>query len=176
VDESDVHLNPQLTKVWTMRGERFRVPSAGINEKVHIFGGLNYSTGHTTHIVTHRKRALEFCQFLGKLFHKYGDHSLVLVMDNASYHKSKAVQDLLAKHKDRAHVFWLPKYSPELNYIDALWGYIKRTALNNHFFGNIPSLEKAIHRSFRSLNRKTRSALHISFTLNTLTNELRKTA
>ena len=176
MDESDVHLNPQLTKVWTMRGERFRVPSAGINKKVHIFGGLNYRTGRTTHIVTYRKRAVEFCQFIEELLHQYANDRLVLVMDNASYHKTKAVQDLLAKHKDRAQVFWLPKYSPELNYMDALWGYIKRTALNNHFFGNTQSLEKAIHRSFRSLNRKTRSALHISFTVNSLNNELYKTA
>ena len=173
IDESDIHLNPQLTKVWTVRGERVRVPAAGINRKVHVFGSLNYRTGRTTHIVRSRKRSVEFCEFLRDLLDRYGEGRLVLAMDNASYHKTKAVADLLAEHSDRVEAFWLPKYSPELNYVDGLWGYVKKTALNNHFFGEVGSLERAIHEAFRALNRKTRSPLDLSFNLK---NELRKSA
>lgn len=168
-----MHLNPQLTKVWTVRGERVRVPAAGINRKVHVFGSLNYRTGRTTHLLRFRKRGVEFCEFLRDLFGRYRDGRFVLAMDNASYHKTKAVANLLAEHSDRVEPFWLPKYSPELNYVDGLWGYVKKTALNNHFFGDVGSLERAIHGTFRALNRKTRSALDMSFSLK---KELRKSA
>jgi transposase len=173
VDESDIHLNPQLTKVWMVRGERVRVPAAGINRKVHVFGSLNYRTGRTTHIVRSRKRGVEFCEFLRHLFGRYRGKRLVLAMDNASYHKTKAVAELLSEHSDRVEPFWLPTYSPELNYVDGLWGYVKKTALNNHFFGDVGSLEHAIHSTFRALNRKTRSPLDMSFTLK---KDLRKSA
>ena len=62
---------------------------------------------------------------------------------------------------------WLPTYLLELNYVDGLWGHIKRTALNNHFFVDLSSLEGAIHATFRALNRNTRSPLDMLLNLNT---------
>jgi transposase len=41
---------------------------------------------------------------------------------NASYHCTKAVLTLLEDHSDHVFVVWLPKYSPELNLIEGLWG------------------------------------------------------
>jgi len=49
----------------------------------------------------------------------------VLVIDNASYHRTKAVRELLVDHSDHVFVIWLPPYSPELNLIEGLWGYLK---------------------------------------------------
>jgi transposase len=48
----------------------------------------------------------------------------VIVLDNASYHKSQALKDLFAKHN--CTLMFLPPYSPELNPIENLWGTIKQ--------------------------------------------------
>ena len=100
-------------------------------------------------------------------------HRLVLVIDNASYHKTKAVRALLADHRDHVFVVWLPSYSPELNLIEGLWGYLKRSALSNYFFGDIESLEAAVHEAFTELQQHPETALSLAYTTN---HNSRKTA
>lgn len=49
--------------------------------------------------------------------------SSVLIMDNATFHKGKRLQELIrcADH----YIVWLPKYSPDLNPIENMWSRVK---------------------------------------------------
>lgn len=78
---------------------------------------------------------------------------------------------LLDDHPDHVFVIWLPKYSPELNLIEGLRGYLKRSALNNYFYGTVESLEAAIHEAFGELQQHPETALSLGYNTN-----LRKTA
>ncbi len=50
----------------------------------------------------------------------------VVVVDNASVHTSAAFQEEIPKWEKRGlSIFYLPKYSPELNLIEILWRFIK---------------------------------------------------
>ncbi|WP_227518984.1 transposase [Acinetobacter sp. ANC 4973] len=53
----------------------------------------------------------------------------VLIMDNATFHKGKRLQDLIrcAGH----YIVWLPKYSPDLNPIEKMWSRVK--SIRNKF-------------------------------------------
>jgi transposase len=101
------------------------------------------------------------------------ERRVVLVIDNASYHRTRAVLTLLDDHADHVLTVWLPRYSPELNLIEGLWGYLKRSALNNYFYGDIGSLEDAIHAAFAELQQRPQTALSLAY--RTAPN-LRKTA
>jgi transposase len=57
---------------------------------------------------------------------------------------------------------WLPRYSPEPNLIEGLWGYLKRSALNNYFYGTIESLEAAIHVALKEFQRHSETALSLA--------------
>jgi transposase len=48
----------------------------------------------------------------------------VIILDNASYHKSQILKDLFTKYN--CTLMFLPPYSPELNPIENLWGTIKQ--------------------------------------------------
>ena len=48
----------------------------------------------------------------------------IIILDNASYHKSTHLQKLFLKHK--ISIVYLPPYSPDLNPIENLWGTIKQ--------------------------------------------------
>lgn len=50
----------------------------------------------------------------------------VLVIDNASIHTSEAFENKKDGWKKKGlEVFYLPKYSPELNKIELLWKFMK---------------------------------------------------
>ena len=54
----------------------------------------------------------------------------IIIVDNASVHKSKELKELFRLHD--VILEFLPPYSPELNPIEKLWGLLKRT-LRNYF-------------------------------------------
>ncbi|MBI3098774.1 MAG: transposase, partial [Planctomycetes bacterium] len=64
---------------------------------------------------------------------------------------------------DHVLVLWLPKYSPQLNAIEGLWGYLKRSALNNYFFGDVPSLQAAMVGAFNVLNQNPKTTLSLAY-------------
>ena len=47
----------------------------------------------------------------------------VLIMDNASFHKSKSLAELVQQAGH--YIVWLPKYSPDLNPIEKMWARVK---------------------------------------------------
>jgi len=51
-----------------------------------------------------------------------------LILDNASWHKSPKVLELLARKKCK--VLFLPPYSPDLNPIEQYWGWMKKVIVN----------------------------------------------
>ena len=149
------------------------VPAAGTNRKLCVYGSLNFRTGQTHYLVHPRKNAQQFAEFLRQLLEVNAARRLVLVLDNASYHRTAEVLDLLTDHEDHVLVVWLPKYSPELNLIEGLWGYLKRSALNNYFYGDLVSLEKAIDAALAELQQHPETALSLAYGT---TKNLRKTA
>lgn len=147
------------------------IPAAGTNKRLCIYGALNYRTGQSHYMVHAKKNSQQFFEFLRHLIEFHSERRLVLVLDNASYHKTRAIRALLDDHHDHVFVVWMPPYSPELNLIEGLWGYLKRSALNNYFFGDIESLDAAIHETFTELQQHPETALSLAYNTN-----LRQTA
>jgi transposase len=58
--------------------------------------------------------AVVFIDFLGKLLCS-ARRKIFLIVDNLKVHDAKAVDEWVAKHKDQIELFYLPRYSPELN-------------------------------------------------------------
>lgn len=55
----------------------------------------------------------------------------VIVLDNASIHKSKIIQNQLKFWKSRGlYIFYLPPYSPHLNIAETLWRKIKKEQID----------------------------------------------
>lgn len=53
----------------------------------------------------------------------------VIVLDNATFHKSDYLKEIAAKND--IELLFLPLYSPELNPIEKLWANLKRFWRNN---------------------------------------------
>lgn len=65
---------------------------------------------------------VEFLDNFSLKLHK----STVIVLDNASVHNSKCIKERLEYWQNRGlYIFYLPKYSPQLNIIERLWRELK---------------------------------------------------
>lgn len=142
------------------------VPAAGTDQKLCMYGSLNSASGQVYYMVHAKKNSQQFVEFLRQLLNTNRRRFLILVLDNASYHTTPEILDVLTEHEDHTFVVWLPKYSPELNAIEGLWGYLKRSALNNYFYGDIESLEAAVHAAFKELQQHPETALSLAYKTN----------
>ncbi|OTG95375.1 transposase [Acinetobacter sp. ANC 4654] len=50
--------------------------------------------------------------------------NIVVIMDNATFHKRSGTQELLENYGHQ--ILWLPPYSPDLNPIEKMWAWVKR--------------------------------------------------
>jgi len=132
-----------------------KVPSAGQNRRVPVFGALDAMTGEVTTLITNRKRSAEFLDFLNWLLEDiYADREhIYLFLDNCSIHHTKAVQAFFQTNRDRLTVIWNATYTPNLNLIERFWGHLKNSAIHNYYFETVENLEDAIIKAVNTLNR-----------------------
>ena len=105
-----------------------------------------------------KKNAVSFCLFIEHLMATVPDDKpLVLVMDNASYHKSGLSRAMLAYFEDRSLTVWLPPYCSDLNPIERYWRHLKEKACANRLFKTIEELVDSVDKVLTLQNDVTRS-------------------
>ena len=147
-DECDVHLLPVLRAMWMRKGQQVRVPTPGTNRKRSIFGAFELGSGNWTYVTTERKRAVEFIVFLEQVLSTYPGKHILIVLDNASIHKAKVVEQWLKEHPPM-ELLYLPTYSGHTeNPVEKVWWRLKGHVAANRLHGSIDSLVAAVHDFF----------------------------
>lgn len=82
------------------------------------------------------------CELLRKLAAAGMVGPITVVLDNARYQRNKVVQALAAELGIR--LLYLPSYSPNLNLIERLWGFVKRRSVYGKYHANFASFRAAI--------------------------------
>lgn len=121
-------------------GQQKRIPATkpGIKQKRHVFGGYDWVNDIITWTVAETKNSSHFIHFLEHLLvTQYPTGRVVLVMDNAAYHKSAPSLAALSLFEHRVLVIWLPTYCSELNPIERYWRHLKDRACANKLQDNI---------------------------------------
>jgi transposase len=127
------------------RGQRKRIAVPGTPQFVHVFGAYNWRTGEVIHQMQRRKNSDYFIEFIEHIMTTLPQQQkVVLVLDNASYHRSQASLAALALFEERLRVVWLPKYCPFLNPIERFWLHLKSLAAANHLHHDLDDLSRAI--------------------------------
>ena len=148
------------------RGQQRRIAATrpGAKQKRHIFGGYNWLEDTITWTTARTKNSATFISFLEELLVKqYPKRRVVLVMDNAAYHKSASALAALSLFEHRVMIFWLPPYCSELNPIELFWRYLKDHACANKLQDNIEEVVKAAEKIMIAQNGQTLdSNFHVS--------------
>lgn len=82
---------------------------------------------------------------------------VVLVLDNASIHRAKAVREKQAEWKKQGlRLLFLPPYCPHLNRIELLWKQIKYRWLAPHDYIDFPTLSQSVTDILKNVGTKYR--------------------
>lgn len=138
-DESGFCLVPYIPYAWQEQGETLSIPS-GHSKRLNVLGFMNKRNELEAYTIEGSVDSAvvihffnEFCQTI--------EGPTVVVVDNASIHRSEVFQEELPKWEQQGLlVFYLPEYSPELNLIEILWRFIKYEWIEFWAYDNFASL------------------------------------
>ena len=156
MDETTLNLDPPLRACWMKQGCQKRIPATqpGSRQKAHIFGAYDWLEDTIAWTTAERKNSSYFIEFLDHLLvDTYPHDPVILVMDNASYHKSAAAMAALSLFEHRVLVIRLPAYCSELNPIERFWRHLKDRACANKLQDDISDVLKAAERVMMEQNQ-----------------------
>jgi len=82
-----------------------------------------------------------------------GYRQLVLITDNATFHKARATSIFLEEHRAMIKPFYLPRYAPKLNEVNGrINKRLKKDISTNHAYKRLKNLEKAVRQYLTAYN------------------------
>ena len=150
-DESHVCTEGYVPYGWQFQGEDVHIPSQKI-ARLNIFGMTtrdNRYEGFTSRsgITTDR-----LADFLDRLSLGPREKNTVIVLDNASIHRSKTMKEMRPVWESRGlFLFYLPHYSPHLNIAETLWRILKGKWIRPQDYESTDSLFYATDRALASV-------------------------
>ena len=146
-DESGIEGDPRPRHRWVKKGSRPEIPYAGSHLRRNVIGAVCPGSGELSCLIFTHCDTVIFQEFLNNMARdaplEAGVRQL-LVMDNASWHKAKALD---------FHHFepvYLPPYSPDFNPIERFWLRLKRDFFSDYFTRDGSELEERIIKGLRS--------------------------
>ena len=109
-----------------------------------LFGCVDIQNGEFLCMETDRCDAQSFLEFLRYVLSQYEDQQVVMILDNARIHHAKLIQPFLKEHEDHLTLFFLPPYSPNLNAVERIWGWLKKSVIANRFHATREDIRESI--------------------------------
>jgi len=104
-------------------------------ECTYLYKAVNPKTGESFGLIMPTIDTQSMNKFLEEFKKHIGEKEAILIMDNASFHKSKSL-----KIPNGIEIRYLPPYSPELNPIERVFQDIKKH-FKNKVFESLKDLE-----------------------------------
>ena len=141
VDAAHFVLAPFLGMLWCFARVFIRAPAG--RQRFNVLGALNAITQELV-LVTNDTyiTASTVCELLQQLVALHLEVPITLVLDNARYQKCQLVAALASSLQ--IELLYLPAYSPNLNLIERLWKFVKKTCLYSTYYANFHDFKQAI--------------------------------
>ena len=124
-DESGFCLSPVVPYLWQPKGKTVGLPAKAHSRRLNVLGFLSRKSRLHSFQAPERITAQFVVNSIEALMPSLSGPT-VLVLDNATVHRAKLVQDKRKEWKQKGlRLLFLPPYCPHLNLIENLWRHIK---------------------------------------------------
>ena len=178
-DEARFPMVPTLTATLGVKGHRPMVGHRDCKDLLYVFAVVNWVTAaiHSNTLespqnatkcsgLSKTKRMqtafANHLRHVGRNYPKERHPEVVLLIDNAPWHRGQAIQEALAANP-HLRLKRLPSYSPQLNPIERFWKKLRRRATHNRLFDTLTDLKSSLRASlryFQTVRHKVKSILH----------------
>jgi transposase len=117
-----------------------------------LYAAFNTRTGEVLGKTAARHTSAEFVAFLSDIVaHQPKRKEIHVTCDNLSAHKTKAVDEFLAKHMN-VRLHYTPTYSSWLNQVEIWFAKIERDVIARGVFNSVADLKRKLMRYIRQYN------------------------
>lgn len=131
-DETRVQLEAEIRRCWLKKGIRSLVKTQRSKEYQNYLGFLSLDSHKVDLFPIDHGNTKQTIKSLELLLNKYKDKNIVVIWDNATWHKSKLLREKLmtGSSLEKLHLISFPPYAPEHNPIEHVWNYAKSHLAN----------------------------------------------
>ena len=143
-DESGFCLSPLVPYLWQSKGKTLGLPARAHSRRLNVLGFLS-KDGFLRHWQTPGKMTTPFVIASIESLLPALSRPTVLVLDNATVHRSKLVQAKRNEWKQKGlRLLFLPPYCPHLNLIENLWRQVKYRWLGTEAYTDFATLCQSV--------------------------------
>ena len=118
-----------------------------------LYAALDTRSGEILGKTAQRHTSTEFVDFLAQVLASQPlGREIHVIADNLSAHKTKLVEEFLAKHP-KVHLHFIPTYSSWLNQVEIWFAKIQRQVIARGIFSSVDDLRRKILRYIRHYNK-----------------------
>ena len=156
-DEMRYGLISNYRRSWSKVGERTELKNQMEYVNRYLYSAIAPISGNTFHLIGFGEaNGLNTKIFLEKLKKEYPNKHLLVIWDNAPFHRLKALHIMKG-----VTILPLPPYSPQLNPAERFFGELRKSTANRTF-ENIGDQEKEIEKKLKFYYENTESVKQLS--------------
>lgn len=135
--------------MWAEKGKETTVKVKQGFKNFYMYSSINPNTGEDYSLILSCVDTEMMNLYLKKFSLAYRKESIVLVMDQAGWHKSKQLSI-----PRNIQIVYLPPYSPELNPVERFWRFLKKEVLHNFVYESLDELINKLLAFYKTIDNK----------------------
>ena len=147
-DEAGFGRISKMSSCWAPQGIRPSIPSHYIREYRYCYGAVDAQTGDSFFLIAGGCNTEWTNEFLRQVSQAYPDDYILLVMDNAIWHKSSTLEI-----PSNIELAFIPPYTPEMNPIEQVWKEIRKRGFKNKDFQTLEAVIDKLQEVIQGLEK-----------------------
>lgn len=135
-DEMILTSQTTLQKIWLPEGEQPKITCSNVRKRRSIYGFLDIKTGEQHAFKSEKQNSLVSAQCLKKICNRYKSKKILLVWDNAPWHKGEGMRTFLSSCTN-LKIINFPPYAPDENPQENVWKAGRAQVTHNTFIADI---------------------------------------